>query len=112
MKQQILHIWTMLKDYHNISSHELNELGILLYEQGYFVEAQVCWQRAYLLNTWNTDILYNIQKQPRNIFGDTVAYLVCYLESLSCILYHQTKKRKTTRKCNYNYRVCICRWLV
>ena len=61
MKLQILHIWTIVKDSQDISSHELNDLGVLLYEQGYFVEAQVCWQRAYLLNIWSSDISHNIQ---------------------------------------------------
>lgn len=95
MKQQILHIWTMLKDNQDISSHELNELGILLYEQGYFVEAQVCWQRAYLLNTWDSDILYNIQNN-QEIFSVIPLHILCAITSLLltfCIIKLKKKKQ-------------------
>ena len=81
MKQQLLHIWTLLKNNQNISSHELNELGVLLYEQGYFVEAEVCWQRAYLLNIWNSDILHNIQNN-QEIFSVIPLDLLCGLSSI------------------------------
>ena len=81
MKQQILHIWTLFRNSQDISSHELNELGVLLYEQGYFVEAQVCWQRAYILNVWNTDILHNIQNN-QEIFSVLPLHLLCGITSI------------------------------
>jgi hypothetical protein len=97
-------IWVLLKQ-DEISSHELNELGLSLYEQGFLIEAQVCWQRAYLLEIWNPDILHNVQSN-QEIFWTIPLYFIFVLLSLGlsiCII--KVKKMKHLLFC---FGIALC----
>ena len=79
-------IWSLLSN--EYSSTDINNLGISLYEKGYIIEAEVCWQRAFLLDFWNSDIAYNIQNNT-SIFTSLPLPLLCISMSLllsGCIL--------------------------
>ena len=79
-------IWSILSN--EYSSSDINNLGVSLYEKGYIIEAQVCWQRAFLLDFWNSEIGYNIQNNE-SIFTSIPLPLLCISMSLvlsCCIL--------------------------